>query len=248
MTVTIEKPLRGSLRDQIYQALRDGIWSGAFAPGQNITIMALAEQMQTSAMPVREALRQLVAEEAVQILPNRTVMVPVLSHAAFDEITTLRRHAEGLLAERAATRITDADLKKLRQLEDQMARLVSVRDLDAYLRLNREFHFTVYRAGRSEIYMSLVERLWLRVGPLIRYALNDREFESSSENHQLAMDALARQDGDTARRAFEQDIAAAAEEIKAAFNFTIDGGALLASSRQSRRTAATSSALSSASL
>lgn len=231
MTVKIDKPQRGSLRDQIYQALREGVWSGAFAPGQSITIMALAEQMETSAMPVREALRQLVAEEAIQMMPNRTVMVPVLSHGAFDEITTLRKHAEGLLAERAATRISDADLQTLRELEKKMAGLAAQRDLDTYLRMNREFHFTVYRAARSEIYMSLVERLWLRVGPLIRYALNDREFESSSDNHQLAIDALARCDGDTARRAFEQDIAAAAEEIKEAFNFTIDGGALLATGK-----------------
>jgi len=231
----IDKPQRLSLRDQIYQSLREGVWSGAFAPGESITIMALAEQMGTSAMPVREALRQLVAEEAIQMMPNRTVMVPVLSHGAFDEITELRKHAEGMLAERAATRIGDTDIEALRGLERDMGRLAHEKNLESYLRTNREFHFTVYRAARSEIYMALVERLWLRVGPLIRYALNDREFESSSDNHQLAIEALVRRDGATARRAFEQDIAAAAQEIKAAFNFTIDGGALLASGKSGRK-------------
>lgn len=231
----IKKPKHLGLRDQIYLALREALMSGSFAPGQTITITALADQMKTSAMPVREALRQLVADRALEILPNRSVVVPVLSQESFNEITSLRVHTEGLLAERAAAIISDSEIYRLRQLEERMNQLAAVRELDGYLQSNREFHFTIYRAAESTIYLPTVESLWLRVGPLIKYALNDREFESSAENHKLAIDAVERRDGAQAKRALEQDILAAAGEISNVFNFTTDSEALLADVRTTRR-------------
>lgn len=232
---TVNKPERLSLRDQIYQSLREALMSGAFAPGQTITIMALAEQMETSAMPVREALRQLVASRAVEMLPNRSMMVPVLSSEEFREITTLRIHVESSLAARAAALIGPVDIQKMRNLEEEMNQMAAARKLDSYLRCNREFHFTMYRAADMNIYLSAAESLWLRVGPLIRYALNDREFESSSENHRLAIDALKQHDGPAAWNAIAEDISAAAEEIRGAFDFNTDGDALLATNKNGRR-------------
>ena len=66
----IDRPMKTTLRDQIYTRLREAIMAGRFLPGQHLGIIALAEALNVSAMPVREALRQLVAEGALEMLPN----------------------------------------------------------------------------------------------------------------------------------------------------------------------------------
>ena len=215
----MKKPNRMSVRDQIYMSLREGLMSGTFAPGQTLTILALAAEMETSAMPVREALRQLVAEGAVEIQQSRSVFVPVLSANDFDDLTNLRLHCEGLLAGRAARNFLPEQVKRLKKLDAEMSQCAGRRELDKYLQLNREFHFTIYRAAGSPIYLAKAESLWLRVGPLIRFALSDREFESSTDSHQTAISAFEEHDEAGAQRAIEKDIALAAVEIHEAFDF-----------------------------
>src|SRR5690606_26080621 len=63
----------------VYRELRNAIMSGAIMPGTTVTIRALAKALGTSQMPAREALRRLVAEHALEMLPNRTVKLPVVT-------------------------------------------------------------------------------------------------------------------------------------------------------------------------
>jgi DNA-binding GntR family transcriptional regulator len=217
----IEKISHNSLREQIYRSVRKAIMNGRFIPGESVTIMQLAEMVGTSAMPVREALRQLVAEDALEMLPNRSVVVPRLSLEEFDDITSLRCHVEGLVGARAAERVEDKDIKILEDLNAQMADAYERRDVDAYLRCNWNFHFAIYRLGnnRNTFYLSLIERLWIRVGPLIRYCLNEAEFRSAGDLHELAILSLRRRDGAAVRLAIERDIAEAAVYIRSTYQF-----------------------------
>ena len=74
------------LHDDIYAALRHDLISGALAPGQRMSIRTLAESFGTSLVPVRDALKRLVAEHALLMLPNRTVCVPMMTRERFQEL------------------------------------------------------------------------------------------------------------------------------------------------------------------
>lgn len=63
----------------VYEALRDGILLGRFAPGQPMTIQGLAEQFGVGMTPIREAIRRLTSESALETLGNRRVIVPILT-------------------------------------------------------------------------------------------------------------------------------------------------------------------------
>jgi DNA-binding GntR family transcriptional regulator len=107
---------RETMQEQVYQKLRDALMQGRFSPGDTMTLRALAEAFGTSPMPIREALRKLVAEQALMLLPNRTVIVPVITTERVDEFRRIRIALEGMVTEEAARRITPAEVERLHNL------------------------------------------------------------------------------------------------------------------------------------
>ena len=71
------------MRVRVYRALARGLMAGMFKPGEAVTLRTLANRLGTSAMPVREAVSRLIAERALVLLPNRSVIVPRMSRARF---------------------------------------------------------------------------------------------------------------------------------------------------------------------
>src|SRR5258708_40121420 len=68
--------VNGSLHDDIYAALRQALIIGDLVPGQAFSIRSLAERFGTSLIPVRDALKRLVAEHAPTMLPNPPRCLP----------------------------------------------------------------------------------------------------------------------------------------------------------------------------
>ena len=96
-----EREAREPIHQWVFRGLRRAIMSGRFPPGQAVTIRGLADRMGVSAMPVREALRRLVAERALALLDNRRVRVPVMTAERFDELLAARMALETEAAVRA---------------------------------------------------------------------------------------------------------------------------------------------------
>lgn len=204
--------------------MRNALAKGQFAPGDPVTLRSLAKAFGTSAMPVREALRQLVAEQALVVRPNRSIIVPLLSAERLDEIREIRVALEGMLAERAADRIAESDLGRLMALHEDMCGVVAAGEIKRYLALNQEFHFLIYASAGLPTALRLVENMWLQVGPVMNFLLI-KEARSKpadpkrnmapvfEENHLGAVVALKRKDGIAARRAISNDINGAAEYL-----------------------------------
>jgi len=66
---------RLTLQEQVYQALRNRLMVGGMTAGQSLTVRELAQQMGTSPMPVREAVKRLVAEKALEQSSDRLLRV-----------------------------------------------------------------------------------------------------------------------------------------------------------------------------
>jgi len=119
----VSKLERETLHDRAYLELKRAIMSGAIRPGATITIRAMATALGTSPMPVREALRRLVAERALDMLPTRSVTLPVITPDRFDEICRIRVTLEGLVTETAAGLIRAGELQQMQQANAEMWRL-----------------------------------------------------------------------------------------------------------------------------
>lgn len=203
-----------TLREQVTEAVRSALMNGHFQPGQAVTVKAISELLGASVMPAREAMNRLIAEGALELRPNRTVIVPVLTRQEFDELTALRCHVEGLTAAEAVKHVQARHLQQLREIERSLRAAGRAGDADAYLDGNFQFHFVIYRLGASAFMLSIIEKLWVRVGPLIRSCFNEAGFADSSRHHAQIIEALAQRKPGDLRKAIVADIADAAQTIR----------------------------------
>ncbi|MBK5204042.1 MAG: GntR family transcriptional regulator [Polaromonas sp.] len=173
-----------------------------------------------SVMPAREAMNRLTAEGALELRANRSVMVPVLSRQEFDELTDLRCHIEGLAASQAVERVEPGHIARLKELDAAMRAAVAAVDIDAYLDWNFQFHFLIYRLGASSFVLSIIEKLWVRVGPLIRFCLNESGFADSNKVHAAVILSIETRDSALLRKVIKADITGAAQTIRTAHDAT----------------------------
>jgi DNA-binding GntR family transcriptional regulator len=204
-----------TLREQVTQAVRSALMNGHFEPGQAITVKAISEMLGTGVMPSREAMNRLIAEGALELRANRTVIVPAISRHEFDELTDLRCHVEGLAASQAVGQVGPEHLARLRDIDRAMRAAGRRGDAEAYLDGNFQFHFVIYRLGASPFMLSIIEKLWVRVGPLIRACFNETGFSDSKRHHASIIESLAAGEAGELRQAIVADITVAAQTIRA---------------------------------
>lgn len=195
-----------SLKQRVYRTLRARVMSGAVAPGLPITINGVAEDLGVSAMPVREALHRLVADGALEYLDNRRVRVPEMTLSKFEEIISARTALETLAAVRALPHIDAARLERLQVIDAQIDEAYSGNDLLRSTELNFIFHRTLYEPGATGVLLSLMESVWLRLGPFMRLATAKLEDSYRIDRHAEAMAAIRNNDPVALSQAIEADI------------------------------------------
>lgn len=200
-----------TLNDRAYGALKQELISGGFSPGQTLVIRKLAETFGISTTPIREALQRLVAERLLEMQNNRSVIVPLLSAPAFEELTRIRIAVEGLAGEMAASRMTESGLVDIHATLAGMQHAIEAGDAKGYLTLNEAFHFAIYQHAGAPILLNMIRDLWGRVGPYLKLLMQaDRYVPQSNDAHRKIVAALEQRSGPAVRTFIEQDIAMAA--------------------------------------
>jgi DNA-binding GntR family transcriptional regulator len=209
-----------TLAQQVYVALREWLVSGVLSPGEKLSLRTVAERLDVSMMPVREAVSRLVADRALEVLPNRAVRVPVLSLRQFRELTTIRLAIEGFAAERAAGLRGATELASMRRFDAAFRRQCGRArpDAAAAVKANRALHFAVYRAAQLPALLAIIEGLWLRIGPVLNLDLRgspDRlKLGGAEACHADLVAAIGKGDRRRARAALVADISRAAAFIE----------------------------------
>jgi DNA-binding GntR family transcriptional regulator len=159
---------RTTIQEGVYQQLRNALMAGNFDPGQTLTIASLAESFGTSNMPVREALRRLAAENALEVASNGSARIPMVTVARLDDLCLARVAVEGLAAEIGAPRLTQQEIAMLEAIAAEQHTIGRTSNIYQLMAKNQQFHFIIYRASGSEVLLQLIETLWLRFGPYMR--------------------------------------------------------------------------------
>jgi DNA-binding GntR family transcriptional regulator len=146
-------------RDSAEQALRAAISRGDLPPGHRLVEADLAALVGVNRSSVRSAIDALIAEGLVERIPNRGARVRVVSTEEAVAITECRMPLEGLLAAKAAERVTDAEIARLRTQLHAMGEAVDSGDLLKYSELIQQLHGMVHDAARHPIAAGLVGRL-----------------------------------------------------------------------------------------
>ena len=204
---------RENIQGRVYAELREALMTGAFVPGRAMSIQALADTFGTSTMPVREALRRLVAEQALQIQRNRSVMVPLLTEPKLNDLLRVRKVVEGSAVEWATYYVDDALLARLRELCDQVRAAAEEGRTRDYLVRNREFRFAIYERAGSAVILPVIESLWLQIGPFLNLLYFEGRLDSNIEYFEEVIAALRARDATAARDALDRDMEVAAGYI-----------------------------------
>lgn len=199
--------------EQVYRSLREAVLFGTLAPGEPVTIQGLVERLGAGMTPVREAIRRLTAEGALQALNNRRIQVPVLTAPLVQELTEARLALEPRLAVRAAERTETGDISRLTEIDARLDRAIQRGDIEGYLRENHSFHACLNDIAEAPIMTALAESLWLRFGPSLRVVCGQLGTRHLPDCHKNLVLALEVGDGEAAARAIEEDLAQGMEMI-----------------------------------
>ncbi|WP_444921664.1 GntR family transcriptional regulator [Microbulbifer sp. CnH-101-G] len=193
-------------QERVYFQVRDAILRGKFLPGHPITIRGLAAELNCSPMPVREALRRLTSERALELSDTRRVTVPTMTPEKLAEICAARVALECQAAEQALPFVGQGALEQLCQLDARVTSALKEKNIEEYVTANLDFHFTLYRLGHPHIILSLIESLWLQTAPLQHLVFQRFGVQELPDRHEDLLDAIA--DGNVARvrLAIRQDI------------------------------------------
>jgi DNA-binding GntR family transcriptional regulator len=213
-------PARETLGDRVTQELRALLIAGRLVPGEKLSLRKVADALGVSMMPVREAMSRLAADGALEILPGKAVRVPVLTLGQFRELTRVRLVIEGFAAEEAALKATSDGIADISRAEAAFRDAASLEPPDsaAAVACNRDFHFAVYNCAGMPTLVEIIERLWLKAGPILNLDMRSEPARlkggSAMQAHGDLVAALRIRDPAAARRALEADITAAAQHIE----------------------------------
>ncbi len=185
-----------SVVDQVYDAIRERIASGALVRGARIHQEDLADELGVSRTPVREALRRLAAEGLVEMRTNRGARVADVGPAAMRAAYEARLVVEPGAARLAAKRQLEEPLARMRAALGAQRR--SARSIERSFEANRAFHLSLVAASGNEFLTQLAQRLWVaRIGA----AIYERQIEAQERmqldvaEHEQILAAIEAGDG-----------------------------------------------------
>ena len=194
-----------------YSRLRDAIREGRFKPGERIMENEVAEWLNVSRTPVRDAIRRLEAEGMLQHEARNGLVVARLDRQAVMELYVMRETLEGTAARLAARHASDMELQDLADLVERERQLAG--NFEALARHNRRFHEAIHRSAHNRyLEKSLAavnDSMGLLGTPLM--LLPHRAQTAAAEHAELAA-AIERHDADAAEEAARRHVRAAQRE------------------------------------
>ena len=186
---------RRTLGERAVATLHEAILTGVLAPGERLPIEDLAQTLDMSPMPIREALRLLGSIGLVENVPHRGARVTELSLDDMQDVYESRLALEPLTVRRAASRFTPDDAVRARERLDAHVEAYHREDGRLIWSTHTAFHFAIYDAAGSRWLTRLIRPLWdttdrYRLAMLpMRTSLDTRRIE-----HERILEACVQRD------------------------------------------------------
>lgn len=181
------------LRVSVAEIIRHAIINGTMRPGSAVVEMALAEQLNVSRAPVREAIQILEADGLIESEPYKGKRVKPLTVKGVEELYSLREQFEAF----AIRRIVESrvDVSELRSHSDAMFAAAERGDIAALNTADEAFHRALIRLADHGLMLTLWDNLYLRIRQImgLRNSAN-RDLRAVAQNHPPIIDAIERRD------------------------------------------------------
>jgi len=186
-----------SMRDQLYDALRDLILKNVYGPNAVLQIDRLAEEFSVSATPVREALVRLEAEGLVRLIPNKGAMVTDIREEDIRYTWEMRQLLEPYAAGQSAILISGREILELEEM------ILSLRDEpfnnEKYVECDTRLHEILYTHLANTMLVETIRRVH-QMSIRIRYfpegsgQLHERTVQEVIHEHLAILAAIRTRD------------------------------------------------------
>jgi DNA-binding GntR family transcriptional regulator len=183
---------------RVADVIAERILTGALPPGTRIFQDELADELSASRIPVREALRILAARGLVTLRVNVGAWVSEMTLHDLALSYEIRERIEPLLLAESLQRLTDDDISRMEAIQEEIE---ANTDIEGFLRLDREFHWTAYQRHEAPQLAEMVARLWDTTQHYRRAFMQLARSHGSwiiNAEHRLLLEALRARDRDTA--------------------------------------------------
>jgi DNA-binding GntR family transcriptional regulator len=201
--------------DKAYERLRELIIRGHWPPGSRVPEEMLAETLQLSRTPLRNAIQRLEVDGLLARRPNGRLYVTEVSVEQACQLFAIRTVLEDLALREALERLTDEHIAQLRRHIDAMCRSADAPPQNMAAKLGVDFHESLYQAGGNAINLQVLESLRGRIDRyryLSTEGASERQLASIKE-HQMIYEAVAARKAEKARAALRLHLENAKESV-----------------------------------
>ena len=203
---------RPQLSEAVARYVRSRVFDGTYAAGEYVRLDQLAAELGISVTPVREALFELRAEGLLAQQPHRGFVVLPVTGRDITDVSDLQAHIGGELAARAATNVTDDQVRELESIQTQLEDAYARDDHERAVRLNHDFHRAINVAADSPKLAQLMSQI-TRYAPESVFPIVAGWPKRSMKDHRRVVAALAKRDAEQARVAMSEHLAAGAAPL-----------------------------------
>lgn len=204
---------RALYRDEIKEAIRHAIFSGELQPGDRIVETRWAKDLGVSQSPVREAIRELEIVGLIENIPYQGSFVRKITRKDVRDSYLVRMALEQLGTQDACRLISDEQLSAVKESLDSMEKAAAVRDFDAYIRHDVDFHGRIMRVSPNEMLLRLWDQCNIREWTHFGTQFSEQTLDSLAIRHERIYKALAARNERAALEETRKHIAELVEEL-----------------------------------
>lgn len=189
------------LREVVFITLRRQILRGELKPGARLMEIDLANKLGVSRTPIREAIRKLEHEGLVVMVPRRGAHVADITQQELGDVLEIRLSLEVLAIEKACNRMTEEDMRNLKQAEAEFAALVERRevDIDELGEADEKFHEVIYEGTGNRRLVQILNNLREQMYRFrVEYMKQEEVRKTLVQEHDAILRALEAKDKDQA--------------------------------------------------
>jgi DNA-binding GntR family transcriptional regulator len=193
--MTLKRFIFETKADYVFKTIKNKILTGEWKQGQDIIISKVAEELQVSTIPVREALKRLQMEGLIDIIPHKGACVTTLDRDKINEIISIRAVLEGYAARTAVPFIDENKFSKIKEMADKMNEYAVQGDDEQFANANKEFHRFLYKQSPFKMLYDMIFKLW-DGGNWSKsvFAFNPSRMRESVKEHYEIIEAIKEKD------------------------------------------------------
>ncbi|HWL11413.1 MAG TPA: GntR family transcriptional regulator [Ureibacillus sp.] len=205
-----------SVRDQVYEALKEQIIALTILPGTALSENEMAIQFAVSRTPIRESFVRLAQEGLVQVLPQRGTLVSLIDRELVEEARFMRNQLESAVVELACESIAQDTVVQLELNLQQQKLILQQESVDQMFKLDQQFHALLFAGVHKTNTWNTMSLLTAHLDRSRKLRLLDNyDWRQIYMQHIEILEAIKKHDAKTAKAIMHEHIARGKDDMAA---------------------------------